>query len=164
MAKAEQQLTKAERKLKGIKNDGREWFQTKKQREEEKERLSINSKETLKGGKVENNNKRKTFGSNNDSNESDEEPTKKKKKKQKEEKPKSPEQLAKERAMKELEKVSLVQAKLAKIKKRPGRLNAVNDNINSKQIIGGGIGGKKKKSKFATDLTDVGRNNAKRLR
>uniref|UniRef100_T1GC62 Uncharacterized protein n=1 Tax=Megaselia scalaris TaxID=36166 RepID=T1GC62_MEGSC len=88
----------------------------------------------------------------------------KNKKKKKEERKKSPEQLAKERARFEVEKVSLVRAKMAKLKKRPGKLGAVGDfpkrgasNIEAPKKKFGG-------SKFSVDLTDVSRNGALRLR
>lgn len=161
MAKTEQQLSKAERRLKGMQEKPRDWFQTKKQREEEKERLALTPSEPKQnaGGAKKNPKagaKREWGGDGEDG------PpvVEKKSKKAKEEKKKSPEQLAKERALKELEQVSLVRAKLSKIKKRPGKLNAIADVTRADKVSGG----KKNRSKFAIDLTDVSRSGAKRLR
>lgn len=171
LAKMEQQLSKTERKLLGTQNnEKRDWFQTKKQREEEKERLALVPKEQNdkkdkqaagKGGKR----KRTEYGGDGE----DGPPVKElmaKKKKKEEPKKKTPEQLAKERAMKEIEKVSLVRAKFAKIRKRPQKLNAVNDGF--KYGSAGGSAGKSKRrggqSAFTNDLTDVSRSGALRLR
>ncbi|XP_055905853.1 probable ATP-dependent RNA helicase DDX27 [Eupeodes corollae] len=164
LAKAEQSLSKVERKLAGAPADNRSWFQTKKQREEEKARLSLtdeaDAKKNGKGGKPgANKRKRPEYGGDGE----DGPPVKEVKKKKKEEKRKTPEQLAKERAMREVQKVTLVRAKLAKIKKRPGKLNAVNDSVHKS-----GDGARKPKRKshsaFTNDLTDVSRSGALRLR
>lgn len=167
LAKAEQSLSKVERKLAGTQAENRSWFQSKKQREEEKARLALtedadaskkgkagkSSGPPAKGG---NKRKRPEYGGDGE----DGPPVKEVKKKKKEEKKKTPEQLAKERAMKEVEKVSLVRAKLAKLKKKPGKLNAVNDSV-----VGGSAKPKRKSySAFTNDLTDVSRSGALRLR
>lgn len=78
---------------------------------------------------------------------------------------KTPSQLAKERALQELTKVSLVQAKLAKIKNRPSRVTAAADDDdfgkgknNSRQK------NKKRLSRFEKDLTDTSKTGVKKLR
>lgn len=167
LAKVEAQLSKTERKLLAQKNEqSRGWFQTKAERDEEKKRLSLkddskeNSKPAGKGQKR----KQPEYGGDGEDGPPVEELAEKNKKKKKEERKKSPEQLAKERARFEVEKVSLVRAKMAKLKKRPGKLGAVGDfpkrgatnNEAPKRKFGG--------SKFSVDLTDVSRNGALRLR
>ncbi|XP_075154750.1 dead-box helicase Rs1 [Haematobia irritans] len=162
LAKMEQQLSKTERKLLGTKTEHREWFQTRKQREEEKDRLALaDSKPSKTPGKKR---ERPEYGGDGE----DGPPVKdiaNKKKKKEEPKKKTPEQLAKERAMKEIEKVSLVRAKMAKLRKRPGKLSAVSDNT-----ANGSSAAKTSKrhsngnSAFTNDLTDVSRSGALRLR
>ncbi|XP_053668113.1 probable ATP-dependent RNA helicase DDX27 [Anopheles marshallii] len=184
LRQTEQQLTSAERKLKGqpsLKTDGvpREWFQTLHERREEKTRLAGEEATEKKKPK-----KRKRQGDDDD----DFDPVRyhqEKMKKQnsneavakKKSKPeadanadanKTPKQLAKERALDELRKVSMVQAKLAKMRNRPSRVNATEElNINGKSP-GQGVKKNRKKQKnltrFERDLTDVGTKNVKKLR
>ncbi|XP_005184122.2 probable ATP-dependent RNA helicase DDX27 [Musca domestica] len=163
LAKMEQQLSKTERKLLGNANvEHRDWFQTKKQREEEKERLAIDST-VGKSEKTKKKPKREYGGDGEDG-----PPVKElaaKKKKKEEPKKKTPEQLAKERAMKEIEKVSLVRAKISKLRKRPGKLSAVSDTPASKNNASNTAskrGGNH--SAFTNDLTDISRSGALRLR
>ncbi|XP_065367423.1 probable ATP-dependent RNA helicase DDX27 [Calliphora vicina] len=167
IAKMEQQLSKTERKLLGNKNEHRDWFQTKKQREDEKQRLSLNPEEDKTKKPVDKNKKRKRpeYGGDGEDGPPVRDLSAKKKKKEEEKKRvKTPEQLAKERAMKEIEKVSLVRAKISKLRKRPGKLSAVSDvSAYSKA----GASGKPKRggnSAFTNDLTDVSRSGALRLR
>lgn len=153
-AKLEMQINKTENSLKGLTAPQREWFQTMKQRKEEKERLSVNPKETTEKAKDKSaNNKAKKRGS------GDHEFNKKNSKKRREEKM-HPEQLAKLRAMREIEKVSLVRAKLMKSKSRPGKLNAVreDDDISKSKASN------KRRSKFNLDLTDTSNRGSKKLR
>lgn len=86
-------------------------------------------------------------------------------KRQKAEPNKTHSQLAKERALEELTKVSMVQAKLSKIKNRPTRVTATaedddfgkgKDNANRKN--------KKRSSRFEKDLTDISKKGVKKLR
>lgn len=148
-AKMEMQINKTENTLKGMTQPQREWFQSMKQRRDEKERLSVN--ETIAAGNSKQLPKHKRKG---DAHEF----SKRNIKKRKEEK-RTPEQLAKARAVREIEKVSLVRAKLAKSQSRPGRLNAMEeDKRPEKQQTN------KKRSKFLTDLTDTSQRGAKRLR
>lgn len=165
-AKMEQQINTSENNLKGLNltKQERSWFQTMKQRKEEKERLSIT---TTDDNKIK---KRNGSGIGGDS--SGDRPNKKRKietdkkrnskgnkKSKKDDRAKRPEQLAKERALKELEKVSLVRAKLAKLRNRQGRLGAVPEEKPENSWMP-----KKKSSKFSNDLTDVSQKGAKRLR
>ncbi|XP_030388474.1 probable ATP-dependent RNA helicase DDX27 [Scaptodrosophila lebanonensis] len=170
LAKTEQQLSKTERKLLGQNNERRTWFQTKKQREEEKERLSLttpdeNSKTAAGKAKGAIKRKRPEYGGDGEDGPPVKELEAKRKKKKEEPRRKTPEQLAKERAMKEIEKVSLVRAKMAKLRKRPGKLGATSD---VPRHVGAGGGGKPKRrggqSAFTNDLTDVSRGGALRLR
>lgn len=153
-AKLEMQINKTENSLKGLTAPQREWFQTMKQRKEEKERLSVNPAETV--------NKSKNKPSDKDAKKrrgGDHEFNKKNTKKRREERMK-PEQLAKARVMREIEKVSLVRAKLMKSKNRPSKLNAVmEDNEIPKSRMNN-----KRRSKFNLDLTDTSNRGSKKLR
>lgn len=163
IAKMEQQLSKTERKLLGTKLEQRDWFQTKKQREEEKERLALTTPDnTPKPQKGNNKNKKREYGGDGE----DGPPVKElnKKKKKEEPKRKTPEQLAKERAMKEIEKVSLVRAKMSKLRKRPGKLSAVSDTPVSRGNTSANPKRTGSHSAFTNDLTDVSRSGALRLR
>ncbi|KAH8402116.1 hypothetical protein KR009_009843 [Drosophila setifemur] len=173
LAKTEQELSKTERKLLGQTNVRRDWFQTKQQREDEKTRLSLNTgdedkpaggKFNGKGGKAGVKRKRPEYGGDGEDGPPVKELEAKRNKKKKEEpRKKTPEQLAKERAMKEIEKVSMVRAKMAKLRKRPGKLGA-----STEAHRGSAAGGKPKRrgphSAFTNDLTDVSRGGALRLR
>uniref|UniRef100_A0A1A9X141 RNA helicase n=1 Tax=Glossina brevipalpis TaxID=37001 RepID=A0A1A9X141_9MUSC len=167
LAKTEQQLSKAERKLlNNQNNDKRQWFQTKKQREEEKLRLQITSKDdTSKILKKTKKSKRPEYGGDGE----DGPPVKEvnSKKKKPEVRPKTPQQLAKERAMKEIEKVSMVRAKMSKLRQRPSKLGAAMEG--SKHNNNAGLNNKDNskrqgRSAFTNDLTDVSRSGALRLR
>ncbi|KAH8299894.1 hypothetical protein KR044_007348 [Drosophila immigrans] len=169
LAKTEQQLSKTERKLLGQPNERRTWFQTKQQRENEKARLALTdgdeaAKPAAGGkGKPAGKRKRPEYGGDGEDGPPVKELEAKRKKKKEEPRKKTPEQLAKERAMKEVEKVSLVRAKMAKLRKRPGKLGAATETTKY-----AGAGGKPKRrggqSAFTNDLTDVSRGGALRLR
>lgn len=164
IAKMEQQLSKTERKLLGTKLEQRDWFQTKKQREEEKERLALTTPDTTpKPQKGNNKNKKREYGGDGEDGPPVKELSNKKKKKE-EPKRKTPEQLAKERAMKEIEKVSLVRAKMSKLRKRPGKLSAVSDTPVSRGNTSANPKRTGSHSAFTNDLTDVSRSGALRLR
>lgn len=172
LAKTEQQLSKTERRLLGQPNERRTWFQTKQQRENEKARLALTNDDEAKPaaagtgkGKTAGKRKRPEYGGDGEDGPPVKELDAKRKKKKKEEpRKKTPEQLAKERAMKEIEKVSLVRAKMAKLRKRPGKLGAATEP----NKYAGAAGGKPKRrggqSAFTNDLTDVSRGGALRLR
>ncbi|KAH8340100.1 hypothetical protein KR067_009204 [Drosophila pandora] len=170
LAKTEQQLSKTERKLLGQSNERRGWFQTKKQREDEKARLALTPADEEKPagpkgkGKGAVKRKRPEYGGDGEDGPPVKELEAKRNKKKKEEpKKKTPEQLAKERAMKEIEKVSLVRAKMAKLRKRPGKLGAATE---SNKNAGTSRQPKRRgpQSAFTNDLTDVSRGGALRLR
>lgn len=131
--KAENQANRAEKLLKGEVDEKRPWFQTKKQRKEEQKRLSL--KQTDENNKIGINRGAKK--------------TKSKKDKSKE----SPE----DRVQNEINKVALLQAKLAKKKQKQKKISTVRDD--SFQIS---HNSKKRKSNFI-DL-DVSQKNAKKLR
>lgn len=166
IAQAEQQLTKTERKLIKTNKDksadpsneykNREWFQTTRQRLEEKARLAINPEESE--GKEKIGKKRKHKGevmakssTSNSQNKSNGKV-----------KNISPYQLAAERAQKEIEKVSLVRAKMSKYKTKTSKLKAYNDdnehNSNPTKAK------KRKLSSFENDLTNTSKSNTKLLR
>lgn len=190
LAQAELALTKTEKKLKeeleaGKKNGQqtvpRQWFQTHKQRMMDKERLSlkaddpeeIDGKEGPKNNKKNDKNQQKPNKKRKRDDDSDLEdnfyknrklqagPNKKSKPGKAKQDTKSPQELAKERAVKELEMASLTRAKLAKCQKKVRRLRAVVDEIpssaNKKTFT-------KRKSKFAVDLADTSQKNVKKLR
>ncbi|RZC36258.1 ATP-dependent RNA helicase DDX27 [Asbolus verrucosus] len=98
LSKAENQANKAEKLLKGESSQARPWFQTKKQRKEEKDKLSLKNHDPKKADKKQNTKKKK---GNKD----------------------TPE----ERVKNEVGKVALLQAKLAKKKHKMKKINAVED-------------------------------------
>ncbi|XP_052861615.1 probable ATP-dependent RNA helicase DDX27 [Anopheles cruzii] len=194
LRQAEQQLTSAERKLKGLpaaNADGppREWFQTLREKRDEKFRLE--GKDAAEEKEKRAAKKRKRRGKDDDD---DFDPVRYHQERAKKPKltpnakhpggkaasagkaaaadNKTPKQQAKERALEELRKVSMVQAKLAKIRSRPTRVTATDDGDDRRPAAvngAGGAGGKRnKKSKnftrFERDLTDVGSKNVKKLR
>uniref|UniRef100_A0A2M3Z4D8 RNA helicase n=1 Tax=Anopheles braziliensis TaxID=58242 RepID=A0A2M3Z4D8_9DIPT len=196
LRQAEQQLTSTERKLKGIaappKTDGppREWFQSNREKREEKDRLSgVDPEELAAKRKAK---KRKRRGDDDDD-EDDFDPVRYHQEKMKKAKMatnikggagggkksaaksagnenKSAKQQAKERALEELKKVSMVQAKLAKIRNRPTRVTATSEDADDPRPNGAGGGGGKRNKKgknttrFERDLTDVGAKSVKKLR
>ncbi|XP_034826008.1 probable ATP-dependent RNA helicase DDX27 [Maniola hyperantus] len=166
LKKMEKQTTKLESAIK--KDDGpkvevqrpHDWFQTPKQKREEKERLAL----TLHPGKVDKcqkgKGKKRKHG---DDSDDDDDTKKKKKKKQTKHTPKDS---AEERVRREMEKVSLLQSRMAKRNKKQRRIRAVEDdddrparsaNKNSNKA-------RKKQTNFASDLTDTSRTSTKRLR
>lgn len=188
LAQAEQQLNKTEKELKAELGAGkkksqqnipRQWFQSHKQRMEEKERLSLkatgnaadkpsDSNDNKKGKKSQKPNKRKrdddsdledNFFKNRKLQASSNKKVKTGKTKLD---TKSSQELAKERAEKELEMASLTRAKLAKCKNKIKRLRTVIDDlpnsVNKKSSF------TRRKSKFALDLTDTTQKNIKKLR
>uniref|UniRef100_A0A182LZQ2 RNA helicase n=1 Tax=Anopheles culicifacies TaxID=139723 RepID=A0A182LZQ2_9DIPT len=183
LRQTENQLTSAERKLKGQQpanpeGPPREWFQTLHERREEKTRLAGEDPEEKKKAK-----KRKRRGDDEDDFDPVRYHQERKKKlnsnvvvEKKKSKPeadgnadanKTPKQLAKERALNELRKVSMVQAKLAKIRNRPARVNATDEDNDGRSNGDGGRKNRKKQrnlSRFERDLTDVGTKNVKKLR
>ncbi|CAG4939021.1 unnamed protein product [Colias eurytheme] len=131
----------------------REWFQTPKEKREEKERLTLTKhmgKETQKGkGK-----KRRH------DDDSDDDGPKKKKKQTKH----TPKDTAEERVQREMEKVALLQSRMAKRKKKQPRIRAVEDDDDRPRQNKKQGKPKKKQSNFANDLTDTSKASTKRLR
>uniref|UniRef100_A0A1B6CUR1 RNA helicase n=2 Tax=Clastoptera arizonana TaxID=38151 RepID=A0A1B6CUR1_9HEMI len=149
LQKAENQANKAEKILKGGPGERpRSWFQTHKQRMEEKERLSLTD---LKDKKNKDKNKEV------DPKVMSENIFKEKKKKQK-----KGVDTAEDRINREMQKVMLLQARLAKKKQKQKKIKSVVDigeySKKNKAIK------KFKKTNFAEDLTDTSRKGVKRLR
>ncbi|KAG6453895.1 probable ATP-dependent RNA helicase DDX27 [Manduca sexta] len=164
MNKMEKQTSKLETVLK--KEEGpkyepqrqREWFQTPREKREEKERLAL----TQHPGKDAQKAKGKGKKRKREDDDSDEDMNNKKKKHVKEKKPKDS---AEERVNREMEKVALLQSRLAKRKKKQRRIKAVDDDDDRpNQQSKNKHRNKKKQSNFASDLTDTSRKTAKRLR
>lgn len=152
-AKMEQQIAKSEITLRGLEDRERQWFQSMKQRNAEKERLTNNFKENEKAKKAGDTSKRKPDSDISKLSES------KRKREETAAAMKTPSQLAKERYIQKRDNASFLRAKAVKSQKKPRRLNALDDDIPQKQKIKN-----RKVSKFAQDLTDTSRRNAKRLR
>ncbi|XP_050355844.1 probable ATP-dependent RNA helicase DDX27 [Nymphalis io] len=170
---AEKQLKKMEKqtaKLEGSikKEDGpigpkfetqrqHDWFQTPKQKREEKERLAL----TLHPGKAGQTQKGKGKKRKNDD-ESDDDDNKKKKKKVTKHTPKD---TAEERVRREMEKVALLQSRMVKRKKKLRRIRAIDDDDDrpapnkNKQTKK-----RKKQTNFASEFTDTSKASTKRLR
>uniref|UniRef100_A0A1B6G1W7 RNA helicase n=1 Tax=Cuerna arida TaxID=1464854 RepID=A0A1B6G1W7_9HEMI len=152
MQRAENQANRAEKLLKeGGEEMPRSWFQSHKQREEEKERLRLTEvkKEPGKSKEVKGKEKEEKAP-----NEVQERPRQNKRKKKKHEE--SPG----ERVQQEMEKVMLLQARLAKKKRKPKKIKTVIDSA-----FDGATGGRKRKqSSFEHELTDTSKKGVKRLR
>ncbi|KAK7861626.1 hypothetical protein R5R35_010129 [Gryllus longicercus] len=144
LLKMENQVKKAENIVKTDKKQPqqtREWFQSQKERQEEKKKQKLSN-----AGKEVDGNQGK---------------------KQKSKKRKLESNSTEARMQNELQKIMAVQARLAKKKVRPGRIfssGSANLNIATEKTPRGSRGSRKKKSSFATDLTDVSRKGVKRLR
>lgn len=167
----EQQIGKTERKLLKGPNGGpvpRQWFQTIRERQEERDRLALKEKEEeikktgKTGPKLKQQQKRKRNNSGSDI--EDMIVNEKPKKKKPAAPTKTPDDLAKERSMKELDKVAQVQARFAKGKKKNKKLRSYEDTEmrefrqNAKKPMN------KSFSKFAVDLTDTSKKGVRRLR
>ncbi|XP_023245376.1 probable ATP-dependent RNA helicase DDX27 [Copidosoma floridanum] len=145
IAKMENQANRVENMLKDEDSkEDRVWFQTKKERQNEKERLKLSEKQ--KAGK---------------SNNQDPLNIVQEKKKAKKKKP----QLdpAEERAIKELNKVAAYQARMAKRNNKPKKIRTIIDDserpYNKRPETG-----KKRKSSFFNDLTDTSQKGVKKMR
>ncbi|XP_066591378.1 probable ATP-dependent RNA helicase DDX27 [Prorops nasuta] len=142
-AKAENQANRTEKLLKEAdeKNE-RSWFQTGKERKQEKERLLLTQKKAKNKDKKDKEN-----------------PNVVKNKKKKVE---SQKETAEDRANKELEKIAAFQARLAKKSNKPQKIRTVADN---NELISQTKGpNKRSRSSFANDLTDVSKKGVKRMR
>ncbi|XP_033360984.1 probable ATP-dependent RNA helicase DDX27 [Bombus vosnesenskii] len=146
LAKIENQANRAEKLLKNESNKGtqRTWFQTQKERKEEKEKLSLTEKLNTNKGQKQN-----------------KEPSniiEEKKKRSKEPK----QETAEDRAKKELEKIAAYQARLAKKKNKQNKIRTVveNDKFSSNRKASL----KRQKSSFAADLTNTSKKAVKKMR
>lgn len=168
LAQTENQLSKTQKKLAAGKNEtkeSRQWFQTHKERMEEKERLAIRPKDPDHEAKKKQKDARKKRKRGSDA-ESDLEDYifHKHQSNDKKKKPlvvKSARAQARERALKDLEAASLTRAKISKAIVKPKRVRTVDDSIGkprpdfSKPKRGG--------SKFAFDM-DTSKKGVKKLR
>lgn len=134
-----------------------EWFQTPKEKREEKERLALTSHQGKDPPKAKSKGKKRKHEGDDDS---DDESNKKKKKTSKHKPKDTPE----ERVRREMEKVALLQSRLAKRNKKQRRIRAVEDDEDRVPRQRSKQKNKKKQSNFANDLTDTSRTAAKRLR
>ncbi|XP_043484297.1 probable ATP-dependent RNA helicase DDX27 [Leptopilina heterotoma] len=148
LAKLENQANRVENLLKGDENQSRTWFQTKKERKDEKERLQLTEKKKppQKAKEKEKNSKEKEKGN----------------AKEKKNKKNEPVDEAEERVNKELEKVAAYQARVAKRMNRQKKIRTVVENysnpMDKKNLK------RKAKSSFVDDLTDTSRKGVKRMR
>lgn len=147
----EQQIAKQELSIKGMGDRERSWFQTMKQRKAEKDRLDNNFKTTEAAKNAPG--KRTAECDLRNLSES------KRKKKEEAEKKKTPSQLAKQKIREQQEKMSFLRAKASKIAHKTKRIRQVDMNSIERKTVKS-----KKESKFAVDLTNTSRRNAKKLR
>ncbi|XP_041974712.1 probable ATP-dependent RNA helicase DDX27 [Aricia agestis] len=135
----------------------RDWFQTPKQKREEKERLAL-TQHPGKAGKSQSEKKGKKRKNEDDDSDDD---NKKKKKKTKH----APKDTPEERVRREMEKVALLQSRVAKRNKKQRRIRAVEEDDEDRPARKKNkAAGKRKQSNFANDLTDTSKNATKRLR
>lgn len=170
LAQTENQLSKTQKKLLAKKSDtkeSRQWFQTHRERMEEKERLSIRPKDPEAEAKKKKKQQKRKRGSDGESDLEDyifqQRQNSGEVRKKKEKKPlvvKSARAQARERAMKDLEAASLTRAKISKSIVKPKRVRTVDDSkprreFNKPKRAGG--------SKFAFDM-DTSKKGVKKLR
>lgn len=137
LSKTENQANRAQKLLQGEQTEKRTWFQTKKQRKEEKQRLTLQPKPDKRERKPNNAMLKKKSSKSID----------------------TPD----DRIKKEMEKVALLQARMAKKKSKPKKLRTCTDD----QRAGGDgnkVGVKRKRSNFTDNFCDTSSKNAKRLR
>lgn len=163
LAQTENQLNKTEKKLKSDRKEekqSRQWFQTHKERMEEKERLSIRPKEENKEKK-----KKRKRGSDDESDLEDyifhKRQVPETNKKQKNVQEKSARAQARERALKDLEAASLTRAKIMKSTTKLKKLRTVEDASNGPKKAAPKP--KKSGSKFSIDM-DTSSKGVKKLR
>ncbi|CAK9823753.1 Probable ATP-dependent RNA helicase DDX27 [Anthophora retusa] len=149
LAKIENKANRAENLLKNENDKGaqRTWFQTNKERKEEKEKLSLNEKQP----KMNNKEKRK---------QNKELPNTVEEKKNKFKQVKK--ETAEDRARRELEKIEAYQARLAKKKNKQQKIRTIVENDQSLANRRASL--KRSKSSFAADLTDTSKKSVKRMR
>ncbi|XP_076293966.1 dead-box helicase Rs1 [Lasioglossum baleicum] len=148
LAKMENQTNRVEKLLKNENNKGeqRSWFQTQRERKEEKEKLSLTEKQP----KIKANKKQNREPSN----------LVQEKKKKVAKEPKK--ETAEDRARNELDKTAAYQARLAKKKNKQKKIRAVIDDDRSTTNKRAGL--KRPKSSFVADLTDTSKKAVKRMR
>lgn len=149
----EQQIAKQELSLRGMGDRERSWFQTMKQRKQEKERLDNNFKATEAAKNV--NGKRTATTDLSKLSES------KRKKKEEATAKKTPSQMAKQKIRDHQEKISFLRAKASKIAHKTKRIRQVDETNNDRHTVNNK---NKRASKFSVDLTNTSRRNAKKLR
>lgn len=147
LAKIENQANRAEKLLKNEsnKNIQRTWFQTQKERKEEKERLSLTEKQSNKKEKKKPNKEPSNI-------------VEKKKKKAKEPK----KETAEDRAKRELEKIAAYQARLAKKQNKLSKIRTIVDDdkfTSNKKVLQ-----KRPRSSFVADLTNTSKKAVKKMR
>uniref|UniRef100_A0A146M036 RNA helicase n=1 Tax=Lygus hesperus TaxID=30085 RepID=A0A146M036_LYGHE len=147
LRKAEMQMAKTEKIMKGEVDEKRSWFQSGKERREEKDRLRLEAIPKFKKG----------------SGKEEEGEGKPAKKGRAQRRKKKGESDPEERMQREMQKVALYQARLAKRSRKPKKMNTVYDAEPSK-AASKGTSKNKKKSMFDSDLTDVSRKSVKKLR
>lgn len=149
LSKAENQAKRAENLLNGEVKAIRPWFQTKKERKDEKEKLSLKPSNGLK----KNPKCRANIRAKGDKKSAEKEIKKKSKSKGNKES-------QEERMHSEISKVALLQAKFAKKKNKMKKLSKVEEiDINKRSNVT-----KRKKTNFANDLWNTSKSNAKKLR
>lgn len=150
----EQQISKSELTLRGMNDRERGWFQTMKQRKQEKDRLDSNFKAIEDAKNVVTDGKRKSTTDLSKLSES------KRKKKEEAEKQlrKTPSQMAKQKYRESQEKASFLRAKASKIAHKTKRIRQVDE---ARRPMANKM---KRASKFSVDLTNTSRRNAKKLR
>lgn len=147
LAKIENQANRAEKLLKNEsnKNVQRTWFQTQKERKEEKERLSLTEKQSNKKEKKKPNKEPSNI-------------VEEKKKKAKEPK----KETAEDRAKRELEKIAAYQARLAKKQNKLSKIRTIVDDdkfTSNKKVLQ-----KRPRSSFVADLTNTSKKAVKKMR
>ncbi|XP_076644360.1 dead-box helicase Rs1 [Halictus rubicundus] len=148
LAKMENQTNRVEKLLKSENNKGqqRSWFQTQRERKEEKEKLSLTEKQPKVKAKKKQNREPSNL-------------VEEKKKKV----PKEPKkETAEDRARNELDKTAAYQARLAKKKNKQKKIRTVIDDDRSTATKRAGL--KRPKSSFVADLTDTSKKAVKRMR
>lgn len=161
-AKMEQQIAKSEMTLKGMNERERSWFQTMKQRKQEKDRLETNFKA------IEDERKRANEPTKPDANgkrKADLSKFSESKRRKREEMDrkrdtsnKHPSQLAKQRYIQSKENASVLRAKASKSLHKVKRIRQVDEAVESRSVKN------KRQSKFSVDLTGTGSRRAKQLR
>ncbi|XP_076682047.1 dead-box helicase Rs1 [Andrena cerasifolii] len=148
LAKIENQANRVERLLKDEKDTGeqRSWFQTQKERKEEKDKLSLVEKQPKSKEKKQKKNR---------------EPSNLVEEKKKKVSKEPRKDTAEDRANRELEKTAAFQARLAKKKNKQKKIRAV---VEDKSISNRRAPLKRPRSSFAADLTDTSKKAVKRMR